>query len=147
MYLAKNVSGRQGLFIGVRGVQRRYHRLFDFRARKFVHSCSKGLQVEICCRLTTVFQVYAKYRRSNFRVRQVDKKDLIEATFTYEFWRQCADIVSRCDNEDFAIFFRQPAQEASQDPLRSPGFTTLSGETFLNFVDLQDAGRHNVGRF
>jgi len=40
--------------------------------------------------------VYADYRRSNFRVRQVDEKDLIEAAFTYEFWRQRADIVSRC---------------------------------------------------
>jgi len=45
-----------------------------------------------------------------------------------------------------SCFSRHSAQEASQDRLRIPGFTSLSGEAFLNFIDPPDAGRHNVGR-
>ena len=61
---------------------------------------------------------------------QVDKKDFIEASFTYQFRGQGIDVVSGGDDENLILVFCNPGQKGSKNALCRSCFSAATSDAF-----------------
>ena len=87
-----------------------------------------------------------EYRRARGIVRQVDEKDLVEASLANQLRRQTGDVVGGGDYENPRPLLREPGQESAEYPARSAAVTVAVGERLFDFVDPQHTRRERFSR-
>src|SRR5208283_5292465 len=88
-----------------------------------------------------LLQVQAEQHRPRRRIRQIHKKNLVEAPLAQHFRRQNGDVIGSRRQKYAALAVLHPRQQRGQQPLREPcvgvAAGTRGGESLLNLVNPQ----------